>query len=265
LTGLPAVAGEDGGDEGYICEAKIIKADCESFKLFTDSYPGTIDFTLVLSQGDCSADNIVVKGSVEHGDVYRETVELFWEDFCFDGDRSVQDVLTDGDYTISGCVNFGSTSVCIPPETFTFVDCPEDVGEVCFDEDGNKRKAPTSLTFEYTGGECSASDNDQDPRKATCSGEITGEPVSIVAGKIDNKTGTWKTLYAVTPSTVNSGQWFTIEPAPGKNQLENDSNFVLTDTGTQELKIHTSCSQILEVGDVFGAITLRGFTPGVLK
>ncbi len=59
------------------------------------------------------------------------------------------------------------------------------------------------------------------------------------------------------------GEKFTVTPAPDKDKLENDSNLELNNSGsTQELKFHSSCSKVLAVGDMFGTITLVGFTPG---
>jgi hypothetical protein len=105
---------------------------------------------------------------------------------------------------------------------------------------------PTSLTFRYTGGGCAASDNTQD--KDACSGSIDDSlPVMVTAHKDS---------YVITPSTVNPGEEFTVT-ASG---FDSDSYFYLTNAGgTEENKIHTSCSNPLVVGDVFGSLTLVAF------
>jgi protocatechuate 3,4-dioxygenase beta subunit len=105
---------------------------------------------------------------------------------------------------------------------------------------------PTSLTFQYSGGGCAASDNTQD--KDTCSGSIDDSLPVMVTAHRDS--------YVITPSTVNPGEEFTVT-ASG---FDADSYFYLTNAGgTEENKIHTSCSQPLAVGDVFGSLTLVAF------
>ncbi len=106
---------------------------------------------------------------------------------------------------------------------------------------------PDSLTFRYTGGGCSASDNDQDSGKATCSGAINpGQSITVVSGN----------GYTVTPATVAPNGEFTISDSG----FDSNSELSLSNGGgTEFLEIHTSCSQPLEVGDVFGSLTLVAF------
>lgn len=112
---------------------------------------------------------------------------------------------------------------------------------------------PVSLTFEYTGDSCSASSNLQGD-KATCVGDSAGaEPVQIMyTGKDPDK-------ISVTPSTetISVGDRIVLE-ATGRSELHADSTLEVLQGGTllQSLGIHTSCSQPLEVGDVFGSLTL---------
>ncbi len=47
---------------------------------------------------------------------------------------------------------------------------------------------------------------------------------------------------------------FMFEPEPGKEKLK--ANTVVDDGVNGAVKIHTSCSKPLEVGDVFGAYTV---------
>ncbi len=105
---------------------------------------------------------------------------------------------------------------------------------------------PTSLTFRYTGGGCAASNNPQSG-KFTCSGSVNSAlPISVA-----NSNG-----YTISPTMVAPGGEFTVSAGSFKAQ----SGFTLTNAGgTETLSIHTSCSQTLEVGNVFGDLTLVGF------
>ena len=105
---------------------------------------------------------------------------------------------------------------------------------------------PTSLTFRYTGGTCAASNNPQSG-KFSCSGSVnTALPITV-----SNSNG-----YSQSTTTVNPGGEVTFS----KSSFNAQSNFTLSNTGgTENLSIHTSCSQTLEVGNVFGDFTLVGF------
>jgi hypothetical protein len=107
---------------------------------------------------------------------------------------------------------------------------------------------PTSLTFRYTGGGCAASDNTQDPSKAVCTGSIDPSQPVLVSSSNSG--------YSIVPSTVGPGQEFTVSAS----SFDSDSFLTLSNAGgTEENKIHTSCSQPLAVGDVFGSLTLVRF------
>jgi serine-aspartate repeat-containing protein C/D/E len=111
---------------------------------------------------------------------------------------------------------------------------------------------PASLTFKYTGEGCDASDNTQDPDKATCTGSVGGsETVTVMADNDD---------YLIAPMTVAVDEEFTVS-ADG---FDSNSVFILTgetpNGPVQETnEIHTSCSQPLAVGDVFGSLELVAF------
>ncbi len=114
-------------------------------------------------------------------------------------------------------------------------------GSVC---NGQK---PKSLTFRYTGSACSASTNPQGG-KFQCSGSSGSGAVSVaVTGKDASK-------FSVTPSTVNIGQEVTIARTDGKEF----SAETQLQVGGQTLAIHTSCSQALNLGDIFGSLVLVG-------
>jgi hypothetical protein len=106
---------------------------------------------------------------------------------------------------------------------------------------------PTSLTFRYTGGGCATSNNTQAPDKATCSGALDATLPATVT--------TTNAGYSILPNPVPPGQTVTVSAS----QFSADSFFSLTNSGSEALKIHTSCSQPLQVGDVFGSLTLVGF------
>ncbi len=102
----------------------------------------------------------------------------------------------------------------------------------------------TSVTFKYTGGGCSASSNSQDSKKATCSGAINPSlPANIASSN----------GYGIAPSTVSPGGTFVVNAS----KFDSNSNFTLSNAGgTESLELHTSCSQPLAVGDVFGNLTV---------
>lgn len=105
---------------------------------------------------------------------------------------------------------------------------------------------PRTLTFRYTGGACASSNNPQNG-KFQCGGTVDGT-IEATLKSMDGHT--------VTPATVTPGGVFTVTSSA---DMKADSAFELTNSGgKQTLKIHTSCSQRLEGGDVFGGLTLMG-------
>jgi hypothetical protein len=116
---------------------------------------------------------------------------------------------------------------------------------------------PLKLEFTYTGGDCSASDNDQPSDKATCSGDPAfAAQVRIIAyGKSDTY------LDAV----VDLDGSFRVDPTSiGESKIDSNLCVDLYDLSgnlLQALTLHTSCSQPLAVGDVYGGIELVTFVP----
>lgn len=113
---------------------------------------------------------------------------------------------------------------------------------------------PASITFAYTGGGCSASNNTQAAGKASCSGSVGGaQTVSVSVGGKDGKGGKkGDDGLTLSPQTVSLGGSFTVS---GKFGAE--STFTLSGGGGTEIdEIHTSCSQPLKAGDVFGSLTV---------
>ncbi len=107
---------------------------------------------------------------------------------------------------------------------------------------------PKALTFQYTGEACSASINRQDG-KFVCSGLPTSAPATVKVTKDADK---------IIPSvtSVNIGDFVTI--ITKENRLKADLE---VNIGGQFLKIHTSCSMPIEVGDQFGSLSLVKYLP----
>ncbi len=117
----------------------------------------------------------------------------------------------------------------------------------------SENKDLTSLTFRYTGGGCGASSNGQDAKKTSCSGSVGPGTVTVSAAG----GGSGDKPYNVSPTSVDLGGEFTITPQG--SSFQSDSWVYLSNSGGQESnKFHTSCSQPLVVGDVFGSVTLVG-------
>jgi hypothetical protein len=109
---------------------------------------------------------------------------------------------------------------------------------------------PKSLTFLYTGAGCGASDNNQAVDKWACSDMPGVGPVSFSIIKDQAR-------ITVSPSSgVNIGNLVTVSLKPGQNDMGSE---IQLNVGSHFLKIHTSCSQPLAAGDVFGSLELVKF------
>ncbi|MDB4444639.1 hypothetical protein N9174_04805, partial [bacterium] len=110
----------------------------------------------------------------------------------------------------------------------------------------------TSITFRYTGADCSASDNDQGEigDKWDCVGEPGQGSVNIIVIEDTGKTSSDK-------DSVNVGDTFTLSDDFGSESTVKIGNQILT--------FHTFCSQPLAVGDVIGSLEvvgINGLSPG---
>jgi len=105
---------------------------------------------------------------------------------------------------------------------------------------------PTSLTFKYDPKACYTNNNNLQSGKYICTGTKPGSPVTI--------TSTTAGL-VISPNSVTAGQEFTVTGTFGTQTLFN----LTSAAGNQSLSIHTSCSQLLEVGNTFDSFTLVGF------
>jgi len=97
---------------------------------------------------------------------------------------------------------------------------------------------PDNLTWQYTGGGCGASNNNQDSGDLFCTGSVNGSlPVTIVD---------------------DGGNVFNVDPGGSFTTSRGDSKvFTLSNAGgTEQNGRHVSCSQPLEAGDVYGSLTL---------
>ncbi len=106
---------------------------------------------------------------------------------------------------------------------------------------------PTSLTFRYTGADCSVSNNSQGD-KSDCIGEPGSAPISITILKDTSK-------ITVSPDNgIEEGDLVTV------SAIGSDMGSVIElYVGGQFLEIHTSCSAPLAVDDVFGSLELVQF------
>ena len=105
---------------------------------------------------------------------------------------------------------------------------------------------PSSLVFKYTGNDCSASSNNQGAKTA-CSGAPGGGTVLVDIVKDPSKV-------SASPTSVAPGDLLTLSALGADMGAE-----VQLEVGAQFLKIHTSCSAPLAVGDVFGSLELLSF------
>jgi hypothetical protein len=115
---------------------------------------------------------------------------------------------------------------------------------------------PTALVFQYTGEGC-VDGNDQADDKWSCSGDPNNaEPVQVVMTKDADK-------FDVKPSSgINIGETFEIRMKEDGKEFPSEIKFDIRNGQTlQSLKIHTSCSQPLNVGDQFGSVILEEFEP----
>lgn len=130
-----------------------------------------------------------------------------------------------------------------PDGTGGFESCEFEAGPIPSCESTGK---PENLTWKYTGGGCTASDNDQG-NDATCSGAIDGSASVVITDDKGN-------IFAINP-----GEAFT-------TSRDASQEFRLANGGGNEvIRMHSSCSQPIQAGDVYGSLTLvalDGLTAG---
>ena len=149
-----------------------------------------------------------------------------------EGGTATENPLPGGEQQVSACITAGD-----PVGT----DCDADM---------------TELTLVYTGAACQNPLDNTQGDKAECI-QGTGEgPVSITfTGKNGDK------LVATPPSGIGIGDSFTVTNIDG-SKLSAETMIEFWDEGdslSQYVNIHTSCSQRISLGDVFGAVTVASF------
>ncbi|HIL81599.1 MAG TPA: hypothetical protein EYG54_10125 [Myxococcales bacterium] len=135
----------------------------------------------------------------------------------------------------------------------------------------------TSFSFQYTGLGCSASSHLQNPRKVICSGGATGQdPVDIVVSSKKRKRWSWKsgwwgkkrhrkTVFAV-ESGVHVGDTIVVNASnAGRKKVGSKTYVTIVNSGGGHQMIeldrfHTSCSQPLGPGMVFGSVQITSVT-----
>jgi len=127
-----------------------------------------------------------------------------------------------------------------------------ELGEDCKDK-------PKTMTFTYLGGTCD-SDNNMQGEKSSCMDHVVGgagfDPVRVVIQKV----GGGEVYYDSVTATVNPGDQVT---GSSVDRFGSETEILIydeTDTLLQSIEVHTSCSQPLRLGDVFGTMLLQGMT-----
>ena len=111
---------------------------------------------------------------------------------------------------------------------------------------------PIALTFEYTGGACEVAPGNPQEGKFTCSGTPGAGAVQLTVESAFADPST---------ETINVGDFVTVT-ADGKFDSQTDFTILQGGQSVQDISVHLSCSKPINVGDRFGALTLRVFTPG---
>jgi hypothetical protein len=176
-------------------------------------------------------------------------VDMNTSDDCgkLEGDLKVTSGFTSliNDWRFEGMAGDNAALVCSPTPPAATSECVVGNAQPV---DCTTQGKPTSLTFLYNGSTCANPDNNNPQSgKFLCSGSIDPSlPITI-----GNAQG-----YLISPATVSPGETFTV--SAGSFQAQ--SVFTLTNAGgTETESIHTSCSQVLAVGNVFGSLTLVAF------
>ena len=119
--------------------------------------------------------------------------------------------------------------------------------------DGGK---PETLTARYTGNSCFATQTLQSSDKWGCSGDPNDEPMVHILAYKDGGTVYFDGI-------VSLDETFVIDAAnAGQSELSSNTNvdiFDLNGNLLQQVYFHTSCSQPLFVGDVYGSVEIIDF------
>jgi large repetitive protein len=135
----------------------------------------------------------------------------------------------------------GSVCGAVPGGT---EDCCADGGKVA------------GMIFRYTGSSCSATSHQQDAGKVTCNGNPNNDPAVYIVINDNSNPASGNIWYA---GDVNLNEHFAAYASnAGQSQFANETfiHIFASQGGTklQTVKFHTSCSQPLGPGNVFGAL-----------
>ncbi len=112
---------------------------------------------------------------------------------------------------------------------------------------------PAVLVFEYTGQGCEAAPGNPQGGQFTCVGDPAGAaPVQLVVDVANADPST---------ESIGVGDFVSITPSGVEFDAQTDFDIRQGDAALQDLSIHLSCSQDLNVGDRFGSLILRVFVP----
>ena len=202
-------------------------------------------------------DNTAWFGALEEGDV----ITVFGLEDC-EGNKNG--------------IDFYGFVIIVEDTDDCYDDCDGDDEDQC--EKGLKVQL---LEMRYTGEDCSASDNDQDPKKTSCEGDPDSESKVFVRASDkensdDKKAKVWfegivERNHTFDIDATNAGEdylksntWIHIyDPKDGDDEDDDDDNDRRHKHGDddrkylQKVNFHTSCSQPLAVGDQFGSLVLE--------
>jgi hypothetical protein len=127
--------------------------------------------------------------------------------------------------------------------------------------DSKPKRKPQALVFEYTGGDCSATTNDQEG-KLKCQDFASLDPGDVAVQVYYKGKDRKKIQIVPDDESVVVGDPVLLE-AFRRNKLHSSSKIEIRRGGEklQSMEIHTSCSKPLNVGDVYGSLTLREYIP----
>ncbi|MBE9549832.1 MAG: collagen-like protein, partial [Proteobacteria bacterium] len=148
--------------------------------------------------------------------------------------------VSDPDYA---CVVAALPDTEILPGDYLIEVVVESVNEQCVSK-------PNSMTFNYTPSVC-LDQNDQESN--TCEGGVPGDPTNLIAGGANNA------VWALSTYSVATGGDVTFTAGVNeKGQIKWPNTLTLTMDGgiPQTISLHTSCSEPLVLGDIYGSMTL---------
>jgi hypothetical protein len=126
---------------------------------------------------------------------------------------------------------------------------------------------PQKLEMKYTGDKCTATHDEQDVGKVSCTDNVASPLPATVRIVASEKAGGLGKIWFNGIVNLN-GTFFIDATNAGATTLAADTFVLIKDAVTgavlQTIKFHTSCSQPLNEGDQFGSLELVGFV-GVKK